>query len=121
MENNFHKIQINCSEDRTSDGVLIKTGSLINIQTNDVEEAVQLYRQLQERLGIEKRDNTCQTNKKSQEALPKCPKCQSPMILRQNGQKGTFFFGCVRYPLCRGTKPHSEDIMQNNLEVVEVG
>ncbi len=31
-----------------------------------------------------------------------CPRCSSPMLLR-NGRRGQFF-GCSRFPYCRGTK-----------------
>ncbi len=41
------------------------------------------------------------------DAAPRCPACDSPMILRtaRKGSKaGSQFFGCSRYPHCRGTR-----------------
>lgn len=38
------------------------------------------------------------------ETAPVCPKCASPMITRTARQTGAVFFGCSRYPACRGTR-----------------
>lgn len=35
---------------------------------------------------------------------PYCPRCDSRMVLRQNGQDKSYFLGCSRYPDCRGTQ-----------------
>ena len=37
---------------------------------------------------------------------PTCPKCESPMVQR-NGKYGAFW-GCTRYPECRGTRRTGE-------------
>ncbi len=37
---------------------------------------------------------------------PSCPKCESWMALRTNRQNGEQFWGCHRYPDCRGHRPH---------------
>lgn len=44
------------------------------------------------------------------EVMPACPQCQSEMVLRQakRGPKaGSKFWGCSRYPKCRGTRAES--------------
>ena len=46
--------------------------------------------------------NGRQENAASPTAGLPCPKCNSRMVLR-NGPRGTFF-GCSRFPLCRGTR-----------------
>ena len=33
-----------------------------------------------------------------------CPRCQSVMVQRTKRDDGTPFFGCSRYPACRGTR-----------------
>lgn len=33
----------------------------------------------------------------------KCPKCDGPMVSRANGASGQRFWGCKKYPECRGT------------------
>lgn len=34
---------------------------------------------------------------------PKCPKCLEPLVLRQTREGGTQFFGCAKYPQCKGS------------------
>ena len=36
---------------------------------------------------------------------PTCPHCQSAMAHRTRRSDGSLFWGCVRYPLCQGTRP----------------
>jgi restriction system protein len=36
---------------------------------------------------------------------PECPKCGTPMVKRANRQSHESFWGCARYPSCRGTRP----------------
>lgn len=38
-----------------------------------------------------------------------CPKCNAPMTKRlasRGGNKGKYFWGCTRFPSCRGTRPY---------------
>ncbi len=35
---------------------------------------------------------------------PTCPDCDSEMVLRKNRETGEEFWGCSRYPECRGTE-----------------
>ena len=35
--------------------------------------------------------------------MTSCPKCGAAMVLRRRGRDGTEFWGCPRFPLCRGT------------------
>lgn len=34
----------------------------------------------------------------------KCPECDGPMTSRKNSTTGQRFWGCNRYPKCRGTR-----------------
>ena len=36
---------------------------------------------------------------------PACPRCSTDMATRTNRQNGQRFWGCTRYPQCRGTRP----------------
>lgn len=36
---------------------------------------------------------------------PTCPKCSTDMTMRSNRRNGQRFWGCTRYPQCRGTRP----------------
>ena len=43
----------------------------------------------------------------AQEAAPACPTCQAPMVRRtakKGANAGTQFWGCSKYPVCRGTR-----------------
>lgn len=97
--NRFHKVQINATIDKDTDDNIIKKGLMINIRSNSIQEATQLYRQLQAQLngnGKEKTAPTCE--------------CGKPMVIRQ-GQNGRFY-GCSNYPQCRHTQelnPASEE------------
>lgn len=38
----------------------------------------------------------------------KCPNCRSDMTLRVNRTNGIYFWGCKRYPVCKGREDASE-------------
>lgn len=38
-------------------------------------------------------------------ASPDCPSCGTPMVKRANRRSGDTFWGCPKYPACRGTRP----------------
>lgn len=38
----------------------------------------------------------------------KCPLCHADMIKRQNSKTEEWFYGCTRYPTCKGTREISE-------------
>lgn len=47
------------------------------------------------------------------QAAPTCPRCGTAMVLRTARRGGTAvspFWGCVRYPACRGTRPTTADV-----------
>lgn len=37
-----------------------------------------------------------------------CPVCNAPMVERVNSKTDEPFYGCSRYPDCKGTRPISE-------------
>ena len=47
---------------------------------------------------------------------PSCPSCESPMILRKNRRNGTSFWGCRRYPACRGTRDVGSGSQESQIE-----
>ncbi len=47
---------------------------------------------------------------------PLCPSCEGPMILRMNRRDGTSFWGCRRYPACRGTRDVGSDSREPQIE-----
>ena len=42
--------------------------------------------------------------KSSASSVPTCPRCSSKMVMRTNSYNGSKFYGCSRYPKCRGTR-----------------
>ena len=51
-----------------------------------------------------------QPAKTSPPAVPDCPSCGKPMVLRsarRGARAGEQFWGCIGYPSCRGTRPGS--------------
>ncbi|MBO6603674.1 MAG: NERD domain-containing protein [Roseicyclus sp.] len=39
------------------------------------------------------------------QAANSCPKCGAALVLRTNKKTGSEFFGCSKFPKCRGTRP----------------
>jgi len=52
--------------------------------------------------GLPKASRTLKRERVQETAPTSCPKCSSPMVVR-NGRYG-YFYGCKRYPYCRGTR-----------------
>ena len=36
--------------------------------------------------------------------IPRCPRCNQLMLMRRNRRNHGLFWGCVTYPVCRGTR-----------------
>ena len=87
--NEFNKVQINERVEKDVNGNVLRKSLMINIRSNEVSEAANLYRQLKEKLNGENNN------------APAC-ECGSQMLLRQ-GPKSKFY-GCSTYPQCRNTK-----------------
>lgn len=113
--NEFAKVQINFTTERTPEGKILRISEMVNIRENSVSKAVSMYRELKQKLenGKEshekkgRKTKTVQKNKKSTEVkseVPKCPKCGSEMILRRNSKTGSNFWSCSQWPLCNGVR-----------------
>lgn len=46
------------------------------------------------------------------DVIPPCPECGGTMAERVNRKSGSGFYGCVRYPACKGTRPLPESLIQ---------
>ena len=44
------------------------------------------------------------TERPSSTTTPNCPRCEGPMVPRTNSRDGTSFWGCRKFPSCRGTR-----------------
>ena len=49
-------------------------------------------------------------------AMPSCPSCEGPMAIRKNRMEGNYFWGCRRYPACRGTRDIGSDSRNSSIE-----
>ena len=47
---------------------------------------------------------------------PLCPSCEGPMNLRTNRTDGSTFWGCRRFPTCRGTRDIGSDSPESQIE-----
>lgn len=113
---NYHPVQLNETINFSLDGKISGKSLMINIRNESPEKVWTLYQGLK-RL-IEGREDVL--NKKvnqEKSEVPSCPSCGKPMVLRQNGKKGDFFWGCVSYPFCRGTRQHQKE--REEISVIE--
>jgi restriction system protein len=49
--------------------------------------------------------NLPKTQKATSVSTPDCPSCGAPMVKRTNHRSHETFWGCPKYPSCRGTRP----------------
>lgn len=103
----INKIQINGSVKTDALGNILERSTLLNIRTNDVAEAIQLFSQLKTRMDgqVETRPDRTIAQMTPDEIFPDdnaCPECGNKLIQR-SGRNG-FFFGCKSYPNCRYTR-----------------
>ena len=47
---------------------------------------------------------------------PSCPSCNGPMVRRKNRKDGSSFWGCRKYPRCRGTRDASAETRESQFE-----
>lgn len=103
------------SGDYTADARRFAAGKPIELIDRDGFLALvrQFQRDLQKHYGYEPatapatENNSQSSIGNSQLSTPMCPVCQSPMKLRtakKGGHAGAQFWGCSRFPACRGTR-----------------
>lgn len=109
--NEFNRVQINLTEDRDAAGKLLKQGLMINIRTNETEEAVRLYKDLRKQLSDQNEPASPEhaPEQHKEDCTPICPSHSVPMRIRENRSKGTRFWGCEHWKLggrgCNMTLP----------------
>ena len=73
--------------------------------TREMEHIIISFIKEQVKLPVQKKE---QSNPEINTAVPICPKCGIPMVLRtvsKGEHKGKQFFGCQNFPKCREVKP----------------
>ncbi|MFC1622745.1 topoisomerase DNA-binding C4 zinc finger domain-containing protein [Patescibacteria group bacterium] len=88
MENTMHKAQINFTVRRDKDNNVIDKNVMVNVRTDDVDEAIQIYTDLRQRLNGQLDPNPTQT-----QLTEKCPNCGRNLVERKS-KDGTAFLGC---------------------------
>ncbi len=48
-------------------------------------------------------------------SAPRCPSCDGPMVLRTNRREGSSFWGCRKFPACRGTLDVAAESSDSNV------
>jgi hypothetical protein len=117
------KVQINTSIRTDASGEVMERSTLLNIRTDEVQEAIKLFSQLKSEIQGQDQieansadqdeitvDDVFPDEEKSydwpikaSEPNPKCPDCGSRMVKR-NGKNGEFW-GCSQFRKgCRGTR-----------------
>lgn len=75
-----------------------------NMNSEFVEDAVYLNRKREVlQATIETMAGVTEPMVDESKTFP-CPDCGGPMLLRTNRQNGDKFWGCTKYPNCRGTR-----------------
>lgn len=92
----------------TSDARIFAEGKPIELIDRDgfLDLIRHFQKELQVHYGMEPND---QRTPVATHASPNCPLCQGPMVLRtarRGKNAGSQFWGCSRYPDCRGTKDY---------------
>ena len=98
-------VQLNETVEKDANGNVLRRSLMINIRSNDVDEADRLYCQLKAKLNSRAvaRDGSMNraAGKDGNGNAPIC-QCGKPMVLRQ-GRRGPFY-SCSAYPQCQITR-----------------
>jgi hypothetical protein len=102
------KVQINGQVKTDSLGNVLERSTLLNIRTDDVTEAIQLFNQLRGKMDDKEVSQVTEPKKLTvadlfpNEETEECPECGNKLVQR-SGRNG-FFWGCKSYPNCRYTR-----------------
>ncbi|MCX6796460.1 MAG: topoisomerase DNA-binding C4 zinc finger domain-containing protein [Candidatus Falkowbacteria bacterium] len=108
----INKVQINGQIKTDALGNILERSTLLNIRTDDVLEAIQLFNQLRLKMDVQQKVVSAPEPERltaadifpdSDEEENTCPECGSTMV-RRNGKSG-LFWGCSKFfKGCRGTR-----------------
>jgi predicted RNA-binding Zn-ribbon protein involved in translation (DUF1610 family) len=107
----INKIQINGQVKTDAVGNILERSTLLNIRTDDVAEAIQLFNQLRLKMDVQQKISSAPEPERltaadifpdSDEEENTCPECGNKLVQR-SGRNG-FFFGCKSYPRCKYTR-----------------
>lgn len=111
LDDRSHKRPDRQQRDQFVDGVFAAAGlPLVHVPVNRSYATDKLRAFLQQKAEAVNGSEPPDVEKK-ETSVPNCPQCDAPMILRtaQKGPNaGGQFWGCARYPQCRGILPYNE-------------
>lgn len=111
LDDSSHNRPDRQQRDQFVDGVFAAAGlPLVHVRVSHSYSPNRLRAFLRRKAGLENEAESPQLDKAEEKetAVPLCPQCGTPMILRiaQKGSNvGNQFWGCSQYPRCRGISP----------------
>jgi hypothetical protein len=104
-EFNLNKVQVNYTTKRDKDNNILDRSTMINIRTDSVDEAYQLFSNLRQRLNGQLDSGSIKQGEISYQSEGEtCPQCGKNLVERK-GKNGDSFFGCSGFKDgCRFTK-----------------
>jgi ssDNA-binding Zn-finger/Zn-ribbon topoisomerase 1 len=101
----YNKVQINYTTRKDSDDNVVDRNVMINIRTDSVDEAYQLYSSLRQKLNGQLDTDSAEQIKTSNQPESKkiCPECGRNLV-RRKAKNGDVFLGCQNYPKCYFTQ-----------------
>ena len=78
---------------------------LLNTQSDDPADAVQLMVDLKQQLNISQGNGDAKEEKPVEESSEiLCPVCDAKMAKKWSNKNNQYFWGCTQYPKCKGTR-----------------
>lgn len=101
-------VKIVCVGEFTRDARKFAEGKRIELVNG--AELLELVRAVQASPGDGRPRVELATNTPSSVVAPACPRCGESMLRRQNRRTGEAFWGCLKYPACKGTRTLDEQL-----------
>lgn len=82
----------------------------VNVQLLDHDDVIRMLGLQEVTVGPDSVPTSAGTHTSSEGGVPRCPRCGEPMVIRttRGGEnRGEQFWGCPRFPACRGLVPAS--------------
>ncbi len=94
-------VKIVCTNEFTSDAIKFAAGKPIELLTG--QDLLALVRAAQKTAPTFPASESQPDSYQELMAAPECPQCAAGMVIRKNGKSGKPFWGCQKFPKCRGT------------------
>ena len=95
-------VKIVCVGEFTRDAEAFANGKAIELLNG--EALLRLVRDVQPKAQTPRVESTLARAPEPEATVPTCPRCDTPMVLRPNRMTGQSFWGCSKFPQCRGSR-----------------